>query len=264
MARESIVLCLSSSADETLWRTALASQDIACAALGASGGIAHALKSDVRAHRTRAPLVDKPRLKGEGITSSALATWVRERLPRLAVVLELPDRTHITERKTLWARDSGIAALIPGVSVASWRESLPPALSRLLEGIGRAIPEPDKLEQFLRVLHRDVAEGGGIDLDWTFATLRRLRRASLDLADLTAAMQDFGGVEVRDRSYRGKSYRACFAGSEAVDWLCRRYRLGIGEAEGIGRNLIDLGVFHHVVDEHGFIDGNFFYRFHDS
>jgi hypothetical protein len=46
-----------------------------------------------------------------------------------------------------------------------------------------------------------------------------------------------------------------------VDWLMARYRIPLGAAEAIGQRLLELGVFHHVTDEHGFVEGKFFYRF---
>ena len=40
-----------------------------------------------------------------------------------------------------------------------------------------------------------------------------------------------------------------------------RYGLQPGAAESLGQRLLELGVFHHVLDQHGFMDGNFYYRF---
>jgi len=93
----------------------------------------------------------------------------------------------------------------------------------------------------------------------------------IDLADLQARMRFGGsgavladGLAIGDRSYMGKTYPRCFVGSEAVDWLARTCGLTRGAAEGIGQSLVELGALHHVVDEHGFIDGNFFYRFRED
>lgn len=83
----------------------------------------------------------------------------------------------------------------------------------------------------------------------------------LDLGEVEAAMRDRGGVEVADRTYVGKTYARCFVGSEAVDWLRRRYRLTLGEAECVGQSLLELGELHHVLDEHGFVGEGYFYRF---
>ena len=34
------------------------------------------------------------------------------------------------------------------------------------------------------------------------------------------------------------------------------------EAVHLGQSLVERGIFHHVLDEHPFRDGNFFYRFY--
>jgi hypothetical protein len=84
---------------------------------------------------------------------------------------------------------------------------------------------------------------------------------NLDLGEVEASMRAKDGVEIADRTYAGKTYPKCFLGTEAVDWLCRRYYLSRGEAESVGQSLLELGELHHVVDEHGFVGEGFFYRF---
>ena len=91
--------------------------------------------------------------------------------------------------------------------------------------------------------------------------LSRASAARVDLAEIEREMRLATGVPIGDRSYLGKTYPRSFVGSEAVEWLIRRYRLTRGEAEAVGQSLVDLGVIHHVVDEHGFLDEGFYYRF---
>ena len=42
---------------------------------------------------------------------------------------------------------------------------------------------------------------------------------------------------------------------------CASFALSAQAAETVGQRLLELGVFHHVVDEHGFVESKFFYRF---
>jgi len=91
--------------------------------------------------------------------------------------------------------------------------------------------------------------------------LSRASAAQVDLAAIEREMRLATGVPIADRSYLGTTYPRSFVGSEAVEWLMRRYRLARGEAEAVGQSLVDLGVIHHVVDEHGFVDEGFYYRF---
>jgi len=90
------------------------------------------------------------------------------------------------------------------------------------------------------------------------------RRADLDRVDLVqaeAGMRGKDGVQIAERTYLAKTYPRCFVGDDAVRWLMRRHGLPLGAAETIGQRLLELGVFHHVVDEHGFVESKFFYRF---
>jgi hypothetical protein len=64
---------------------------------------------------------------------------------------------------------------------------------------------------------------------------------------------------VADRTYGGKKYEDCFVGSAFVDWLVAKHRFSADKAIDIGRQLFDLGAFHHVLNEHPFIDGNYYY-----
>jgi len=83
----------------------------------------------------------------------------------------------------------------------------------------------------------------------------------IDLAQLQDGMRARDGVEIADRQYAGKMYPRCFVGTEAVQWMRRRFGLTVGEAENAGQSLLELGELHHVVDEHGFVGEGFFYRF---
>lgn len=64
---------------------------------------------------------------------------------------------------------------------------------------------------------------------------------------------------VADRTYNAKKYEHCFIGSEFVNWLVDKHRFSTDKAIDIGRQLFDLGAFHHVLNEHPFIDGYYYY-----
>jgi hypothetical protein len=85
---------------------------------------------------------------------------------------------------------------------------------------------------------------------------------SIEIDAVVAAMRGPEGLDIRGRSYLGRNYASCFIGRDAVDWMAGRYRLEREDAVALGQRLFDLGLLHHVLDEHEFIDGYFFYRFY--
>jgi len=82
-----------------------------------------------------------------------------------------------------------------------------------------------------------------------------------EVAAAAGRMRAPGGVEIRDRRHLLTTYRRCFVGSEAVSWLVRAERLTRSQARELGQRMLDLGLLHHVLDEHGFRDAALFYRF---
>jgi potassium efflux system protein len=81
---------------------------------------------------------------------------------------------------------------------------------------------------------------------------------------LIARMRGPEGVTIEDRRHLLTVYPKCFVGREAVDWLTRNVGLSREEATMAGQLLMDRGALRHVLDEHGFKDGNFFYRFRED
>ena len=82
-----------------------------------------------------------------------------------------------------------------------------------------------------------------------------------EIDTLVTRMRGPEGVSVVDRRHLLTVYLRCFVGREAVDWLTRTEGLTRAEAVAVGQLLVDRGIAHHVLDEHGFKDGGFFYRF---
>lgn len=83
----------------------------------------------------------------------------------------------------------------------------------------------------------------------------------LPLGKIHAELRSPRGVAVADRSYLGRSYPECWIGSEAVDWVSARYRLGRHDAWIVLQRLSQFGLLEHVVQEHDIMDRAYFYRF---
>jgi hypothetical protein len=82
-------------------------------------------------------------------------------------------------------------------------------------------------------------------------------------AEVEAAAKELaasGEVAIRDRRHLLRSYPRAFVGREAVDWLTARYGLTRDEAVALGERWVELGLVRHVLDEHGFRDGHFYYQ----
>ncbi|WP_017327228.1 mechanosensitive ion channel domain-containing protein [Synechococcus sp. PCC 7336] len=84
------------------------------------------------------------------------------------------------------------------------------------------------------------------------------------VTELVEKMRGEGGVEIRDRRYRLTTYRNCFVGAEAVEWLMENQRTTRENATQIGQILMDRGMIQHVLDEQPFLDRYLFYRFRDD
>ncbi len=82
-----------------------------------------------------------------------------------------------------------------------------------------------------------------------------------ELDAVLARLAGPGGVERADRRHLLRIYRDCFVGGEAIEWLGKHEGLTREEALQLGERLVELGRVRHVLDEHGFRDGHYFYRF---
>jgi len=86
----------------------------------------------------------------------------------------------------------------------------------------------------------------------------------IDLEALVREMRGSDGIVISDRRYRLNVYPRCFVGLEAVDWLVQNRNCTRAEAIEVGQMLLDRGIIHHVMDQHGFQDEYLFYRFYSD
>ena len=85
---------------------------------------------------------------------------------------------------------------------------------------------------------------------------------NIDLEDLVSKMRSVGGIKIKDRQYHLKSYKQCFVGNEACEYLMERLSLSVEQAISLGQRLIDEHWIHHVSDRHSFKNEALFYRFY--
>jgi small-conductance mechanosensitive channel len=127
-----------------------------------------------------------------------------------------------------------------------------PTLERALLAF-RGEREPDSEPQAGAAAAAHAASEPELD-DWDDAEITRV----------IERLRSEGGIAIRDRRHLLATHPRCFVGREAVDWLVRHEHVSRGEAVALGQRLVELGVVHHVLDEHPFRDGHFFYRFRED
>ena len=119
-----------------------------------------------------------------------------------------------------------------------------------------------RLLHTMGVFYHVAREHGFEDANFFYRfSLRTDHLRALKLKDVMFAIRSRDGFKVKDRTYRGKSFPHCFVGSEAAGWLQEKFELTQTESISLGQTLLRLHVIRHVVDEHEFIDQNYFYRF---
>lgn len=89
---------------------------------------------------------------------------------------------------------------------------------------------------------------------------------NIRLHSLAQELQGEGGVKLVDRAWHFKLHLHCFLGNELVSWLIEAFDDidNREEATEYGQGLMDKGLFKHVENRHGFLDGHYFYEFEDE
>jgi len=134
-----------------------------------------------------------------------------------------------------------------------------------IEKIVAALASPAKEIKLYDPDGARVRHDGGapvVQADAPAAPIAQGPLAALDIDTLIAAMRGPDGLDIRDRRHLLSVYPRCFVGSEAVEWMVRAQQLTRGEAVRFGQTLVERGIIHHVLDEHPFRDGHFYYRFY--
>jgi small-conductance mechanosensitive channel len=215
--------------------------------------VRHTLLEVARAHRwvLREPRPDVQLLRfGESSLDFDLLVWTEHPERQLKLVSDL----NVAIESAL--RAHGIAVPFPQRDL----HLRSPSLERALDAwTRRQLPEALEPQSAApQVVDDDAAHASELvehgPEDWSEG----------ELAAVAEKMRGPMGVAVADRRYLLSVYRRCFVGSDAVDWLCAHAGLTRREAAAVGQRLVDLDRVRHVLAEHGFRDGNYFYRFRED
>lgn len=183
----------------------------------------------------------------DGALAFELLVWTRSPRARGAIVSDLNYRIDAT-----FARHGlDLRSQPPDPKLPSVLEEIALAWARRELGVSSAPPPATGCTPAREARALDRFDTSLAPREWKDEQLRAT----------AARMHGPAGVSLRERRHLLATYQRCFVGREAVDWLVRELHLPRHEAIEVGRRLLALGVFHHVLDEHGFRDGYFFYRF---
>lgn len=202
-------------------------------------------------------VADLARLAAEGLWWPDFCRRVRAVLP--AVALMATDGASLLPRHALrqWAKRHGAHDLIGALSPLRITSALEPLQTMLAQAGLPALPA-ERVVDMLRSVPPPPANPA---LEAAQQTWRRLEQSGVDGRALVRQMRASGGVEVRDRAYRFKTYPQCFRGDEATQWLASHLGISREQAVDVGELLRLQGALVHVVQDHGFLDEGKFYRF---
>lgn len=186
---------------------------------------------------------------GENALELMLLVWTREPWRQRRIRSDLYFRIDPALRRhgiqvPFPQRDLRLGDPEIAVALRTWvrRQSTPEELERAMALARQAPTEPSA-----------EAEEHEADAPWTWG--------ESEITKLAERMRAPGGLEMLDRRHLLTTYRHCFVGREAVDWLVAEAGLSRPDATDFCQLLVDRGIVRHVLDEHGFLDGHFFYRF---
>lgn len=109
-----------------------------------------------------------------------------------------------------------------------------------------------------------ISEGFEMDIQWDCKNISRLVHC------MRFGLGQLASLSIRDRQYHFRTYPKVFTGTEAVTYVlkCDQGLLQLPDglpkrvaASRLLHSLLLKRVFHHVTNEHGFQDADFFYRF---
>jgi hypothetical protein len=98
--------------------------------------------------------------------------------------------------------------------------------------------------------------------EYLFFRVARLP-AQFVLSDFISQITGVRGWAREDRTHMGTVYPQCFIGSEAVEKMIES-GFTENEAMSVGQRCVNLSLISHVLEEHPFQNGKFFYRFNDE
>ncbi len=175
----------------------------------------------------------------------------------LQVIFSDRTRKTISDLEMRWATLQGAKDIILGFANTT---EMSESFRKLFQKLGwHDLYDSIALDNFLatvllksKTLQKPVIKtifGKELTIDSTFAR------------NLCHQMYSNSDLEIKDRRWRLRIFHKCFIGQEAVNWLYKHLQIPRSQAIQVGQKLLEQGHIFHVLQEHDFEDGYFFYRF---
>lgn len=241
---------------------ALAAHGIADTALPLSAHLETAVMQAMRSTQPPLLLIDLAVLAQLATGADEFCAWKQSHCASADLLLYCSTLHAVSAQARAWAQRLGARDLLPGCDPAHGRESLLPSMHTILALLGAGGADEAATEQALRALPFMPDDTAPVAQAWQLRDA--LRQAGVDAGVLNAKMCGAGGVDIRARRFRTKTYNECFVGHEAVDWLVQNGGAACSRMDAlrIGQMLLELGHIYHAGHEQPFRDGHFFYRAH--
>ncbi len=195
---------------------------------------------------------------GQGAVPGPVIAALQARHPALGIVVIASDVLLLSAAQEVYLKQHGALGAFAALSVQRIRESMLPVLACAL-GMPTADLAESDVEPYLKVLGQE--QDLHTALDPAHEALAKLPGRGLSLRELLESLKGPKGFDVRDRSYRLKSYPECLVANEGVNVLQALTGSSRGSAIALGQALQHAGFLHHVTADHLFTDEALFFRF---
>lgn len=169
---------------------------------------------------------------------------------RRRVFLTRLEGGHVSASDRRWVQSLGFADLFSEFSSMDWAGDLSRALKSIHALFSRPSIAPAELARYLKVLAEEPKAS---------TPRERLRRQS-GLSAEALALKLASLLDIRDRTYRFKTYPQCFVGAEATTVMAKALGCSAEQAVSIGQDLGTLGLLAHVTHDHDFKNENLYFR----
>lgn len=244
-------LLLTHNADERrTWRAALMAMNVLPEDIPITEGAAKSILDAFHQRQRTMAIINLDGLQAAPRDILAMERFFHDPELRKRILLTRHGTWHVWDADRKWVERLGFCGLLAEVSPASLTSEGGVHLHSIARQLDITPIAADKLAAYFSAMAVDGAQ----------ESPRGLIRATTGLTAENLASALASNAKAIQRTYKLKTYPACFVGSEAVSWLASHYEISREISVQLGEALQKLGLVHHVVHEQTFQDAQYFYR----